>query len=112
MQSFATTLLAFTPPPSGTRDANADSKAMFTQFTMLGFMALVFWLLIIRPQQKKAREQTDLLKQLKRNDRVVTSAGLVGIVLNVRDDSITLRTGDSTVEVTKTSIAQVTEKAA
>ena len=72
---------------------------MFTQFTMLGFMALVFWLLIIRPQQKKAKEQGNLLKQLKKNDKIVTSAGLVGIVLNVRDDSITLRTGDSTVEI-------------
>lgn len=112
MLSFVTTLLAATPPPSTTQDANAGNRAMVTQLTMMLFIGLVFWLLFIRPQSKKAAEQAALVKQIKRNDKVITAAGIVGSVVSVREDSVTLRTGDSTLEVTKNSITQVTEKAA
>lgn len=113
MLSFVTTLLAFAaPPPSNSQDANAGNRAMITQLTMMLFIGLVFWLLFIRPQSKKAAEQAALVKQLKRNDKVTTTSGIVGTVVSVRDDSVTLRSGDSTVEVTKNSITQVTEKAA
>lgn len=113
MLSFVTTLLAFAgPPTSGTQDANAGNRAMVTQLTMMLFIGVVFWLMFVRPQNKKAAQQAALIKQLKRNDKVTTSGGLVGTVVSVRDDSVTLRTGDSTLEVTKNSISQVTEKAA
>lgn len=113
MLPLVTSLLAFAPPPpSNTQDANAANRAMVTQLTMMAFIGLAFWLMFIRPQSKKAAEQAALIKQLKRNDKVVTSAGLVGTVVSVRDDSVTLRSGDSTLEVTKSTITQVTEKAA
>ena len=110
MLPFVNTILAAVPP--GTQDANAGTRAMVQQLAMFAFMGVVAWLLIIRPQSKKAADLAALLKQVKRNDKVVTSGGLVGVIVAVRDDSVTLRTGDSTVEITKNSISQVTEKAA
>jgi len=68
-------------------------------------------LLLIRPQQKKAKEQAEVLKTLKPNDRVVTSAGLIGVVISVKDNAVSLRCGDSKIEVTKASITEVTERA-
>lgn len=111
MLSFVATLLAFAAPPSNSNDANAATRASILQMSMIAFMALAFWLLVIRPQSKKAAEQAALIKLIKPNDKVVTSGGILGTVVAVRDDSVTLRTGGSTLEVTKSSISQVTEKA-
>ncbi len=114
MLSLVTLMFAFTAPPTaanGMVDANAGSRAMVTQFSLMLVIGVVFWLLTIRPQQKKAREQAALLKQLKRNDKVTTSAGLCGTVVNVKDNTVTLRSGESTLEVTKVSIVDVTERA-
>ena len=78
---------------------------------MVGMVGL-FWLLLIRPQQKKAKEQAETLKSLKPNDRVVTSGGLIGTVITVKDNTVNLRCGESKIEVTKASITEVTERAA
>jgi len=112
MQSFVAPVLAFASPPSNSQDPNAANRAMITQLTMMAFIGVVFWLLIIRPQSKKAADQAALLKQLKTNDRISTSSGIIGTVVSVRDDSVTLRSGGSTLEVAKSSISQVLEKAA
>ncbi len=91
----------------------ADPKA--NQIVSFGFpviMLVVVWVLIIRPQQKKAKEQTELLKTLKANDKVVTTSGIIGVVTSVRDDSVTIRSGDAKLEVQKSTVAQILEKAA
>ena len=51
---------------------------------------LIFWLLLIRPQQKKQREQEQMLKSIERGDDVVTAGGLHGRVVGVTDDTLTL----------------------
>jgi preprotein translocase subunit YajC len=49
------------------------------------FMGVIFYFLLIRPQQKRAKEQAALISSIKSGDRVVTSGGLHGIVANARD---------------------------
>ena len=51
---------------------------------------LIFWLLLIRPQQKKQREQEQMLKAIEKGDDVVTAGGLHGRVVGVTDDTLTL----------------------
>ena len=51
---------------------------------------LIFWLLLIRPQQKKQREQEQMLKSIDKGDDVVTAGGLHGRVVGVTDDTLTL----------------------
>ena len=75
-------------------------------------MMVVVWFMIIRPQQKKTKEQAELLKTLKAGDKVVTSSGILGVVTSVRDDSVTLRSADSKLEVQKSTVAQIVEKGA
>ena len=107
-------MFAFAAPPTsanGTVDANASNRAMVTQLSLMLVIGVVFWLLTIRPQQKKAREQAALLKLLKRNDKVTTASGVCGTVVSVKDNTVTLRSGESTIEVTKISITDVTERA-
>lgn len=90
-----------------------DPRAqMMSTVGMAVMMIVVVWFMIIRPQQKKAKEQTELLKTLKANDKVVTNSGIIGIVTSVRDDSVTIRSGESKLEVQKSTVTQIVEKSA
>ncbi len=51
---------------------------------------VIFYFLILRPQQKQSRQRQEMLKSIKRGDNVITSGGLYGKVLNIADDVITL----------------------
>ncbi len=51
---------------------------------------LIFWLLLIRPQQRRQREQEQMLKSIEKGDDIVTSGGLHGRVVGVTDDTLTL----------------------
>jgi preprotein translocase subunit YajC len=53
-------------------------------------IVLIFWLLLIRPQQRKQREQEQMLKSIEKGDDVVTTGGLHGRVVGVTDDTLTL----------------------
>ena len=56
------------------------------QFIMLGAIMLVFWLFMIRPQAKKAKEQKKFLENLTKGDRIVTIAGIHGTINKVNED--------------------------
>ena len=53
---------------------------------ILGMMILVFWLFMIRPQAKKAKEQKQFINNLQKGDKIVTIAGIHGIVNKVNED--------------------------
>ena len=70
----------------------------------------VFYLLLIRPQQKKQRlaqkEREEMLGALKSGDKVVTSGGIYGTIVAVKDTTVQLRIAQSvSVEVLRTAIA-------
>jgi preprotein translocase subunit YajC len=104
-----TALMALGAPPApGT--APDPKAAILQQVGLLLFMGVVFYFLLIRPQRVRAKQQDSLLKNLKSNDRVVTSSGIVGIVISVKDKSVTLRSADSKLEVLKSAVTEITEK--
>lgn len=57
------------------------------QLIMMGAIILVFWLFMIRPQAKKAKEQKKFIDNLQKGDKVVTIAGIHGTVSKVNDDN-------------------------
>lgn len=58
---------------------------------MMGAIMLVFWLFMIRPQAKKAKVQKQFISDIKRGDRIVTIAGIHGVVHKVNDDNTTIQ---------------------
>ena len=56
------------------------------QLVFLGLMILVFWLFMIRPQAKKAKQQKTFIENLQKGDKVVTIAGIHGVVNKVNED--------------------------
>jgi preprotein translocase subunit YajC len=71
-------------------------------------MFVIFYFLLIRPQQKKQREHRQMLQNLKRGDRVITSGGIYGTVAKIRNDVVHLEIADQVrIRVNKSSIADV-----
>ena len=68
----------------------------------------VFYLLLIRPQQRKQRQLQATIAELKAGDRVVTTGGVIGIITAVRDTSFLIRSADKTIlEIARTAVAGV-----
>ena len=78
----------------------------------LVLIMVVFYFILIRPQQRKAKEHEQLLKTLKPKDKVVTSGGVLGIIVSVQEKSVTIRSADTKLEVLKSSVSEITERAA
>ena len=57
------------------------------QLIMMGAIILVFWLFMIRPQAKKAKEQKKFIENLTKGDRIVTIAGIHGTINKVNEDN-------------------------
>lgn len=69
---------------------------------------VIFYFLLIRPQQKKQKEHEQLLKKLEKNDEVVTTGGIHGTIVNVKDTTVILRIDDNVkVELQKNCVAYV-----
>ncbi len=69
-------------PPAG----GAPQGAGMAQFILMGAIILVFWLFMIRPQAKKAKEQKKFIDNLQKGDKIVTIAGIHGVVSKVNED--------------------------
>jgi preprotein translocase subunit YajC len=68
----------------------------------------VFYLLLIRPQQRKQRQLQETISQLKAGDRVVTTGGIVGVITSVRDTSFLIKSADKTIlEIARSAVAGV-----
>lgn len=71
----------------------------------------VFYLLLIRPQQKRQRQLQETIASLKTGDRVVTTGGVIGVITTVRDTSFLIRSADKTIlEIARSSIAGIDEE--
>jgi len=78
---------------------------------MLVIMIVMFYFLLIRPQQKQRREQVERINALQTGDKVVTTAGIHGIVHNIKDKTVVIKVAEATmVEFDKMAIASVTKK--
>ena len=78
-------------------------------FLPLILMFVVFYFLLIRPQQKRQQEHAETLKALKKGDRVVTSGGIIGTIQTLQDDYVVLKVGDqdTKMEVLRSAIQEI-----
>lgn len=80
-------------------------------FVMMGLMIVMFYFLLIRPQQRQRKEQAARIAALQNGDKVVTTAGIHGIVHNVKEHTIVVKVAEGTmVEFDKIAIATVHKK--
>ena len=73
----------------------------------------VFYVLLIRPQQKRQRQLQETIAALKIGDRVVTNGGIIGTITMVKNASFLIRSADKSIlEIARTSIAGIDEEEA
>src|SRR6478672_4415629 len=78
------------------------------QFLPVILIFAVFYMLLIRPQQKRQRELQQTISELKAGDRVVTTGGVIGTITTVRDTSFLIRSGDKSIlEIARSAIAGI-----
>ncbi len=83
---------------------------MWTSLVPLALIGVVFYFILFRPQQKRAKEHANLLKAIKPGDKVVTSSGIVGVVVAVKERTVSLRSADTKLEVLKSAVAEISER--
>jgi preprotein translocase subunit YajC len=71
--------------------ANPNGKSGGFEFIFLGLMIFVFWMFMIRPQAKKAKDQKKFITDLQKGEKIVTIAGIHGKIEKVNDDGTTLQ---------------------
>ena len=109
MTFFAWTTLLAEASPQGTQP-NPTAQTLHLLGTMV-FVFVVMYLILFRPQQKKAKEHERLLKTLKPKDKVVTTGGILGIIVSVQERTVTIRSADTKLEVLKSAVSEITERA-
>lgn len=80
--------------PAAGGDA-AQQPSFLIQMLPLVFIFVIFYFMLIRPQQKRQKEHQKLISGVKSGDRVVTNAGIHGIVANVKDKTIVIKVADN-----------------
>jgi preprotein translocase subunit YajC len=76
--------------PAWAQAAHPGAPPALVSFAPLVLIFVVFYFLLIRPQQQKAKEQRTMLANLKRNDEVITAGGLYGKIVALNDRVVTL----------------------
>lgn len=91
----------------GAGGAGGGEAAGFASFIPLILMFAVFYFLLIRPQQKRAKEHKAMLSVLKRGDEVLTTGGIYGRIMEVADDYLILDLGDTKIKVARSAVSGV-----
>lgn len=82
--------------------------SLLTSFIPILLIFVIFYFLLIRPQQKKQKQHQDMVAAVRKGDRIVTNGGIYGTVADVKEHIIVLRIAENVkIELIKSAIAQV-----
>jgi preprotein translocase subunit YajC len=84
----------------------ARSPMIGPAITLVSF-ALIMYFLIIRPQKKIQSEHRAMVEGVKRGDEIMTEGGLIGTVVHIAEDRLTIKSADARVVVSKLKVARV-----
>jgi len=104
-----TSVLGMAPPPPAD---GAPAPSPLVQFFPFLIIIVMFYFLLIRPQQKRAKEHRALIEALKSGDKILTAGGIYGVVTNVKDKVVTVRIAENVkIELDKSSVTTVVKEA-
>ena len=97
----------------GTGGAGGEGAAGFSGFIPLILMFVIFYFLLIRPQQKRTKEHRQMISNLKKGDRIITSGGLHGRITGMDESTLTVEIADKVrVKVARGNVANLAQPAA
>lgn len=87
------------------------SPALGSTLVQLALILLIFYFLLIRPQQKRVKEHADMVNSLKVGDNVVTNSGIYGVISKIEDNKIDLEIAPNVViHVEKMAVSSIVEE--
>ena len=92
--------------PSGQQSGGA----LFIFLIQIAAFIAIFYFILIRPQRQQAKKHEETLKAMKRGDDIVTSGGIVGEVVHIKENLVTIRSGEAKLVVERERIAKVSPK--
>lgn len=96
----------------GQGGAAEGGAAGFASFIPLILMFVIFYFLLIRPQQKRSKEHRSMISNLKKGDRIVTSGGLHGRITGLDDTNLTVEIADKVrVKISRGNVAGIIQAA-
>ncbi|HSW54187.1 MAG TPA: preprotein translocase subunit YajC [Ignavibacteriaceae bacterium] len=99
--------LLFAMAPQG----GEGGGGLVSTLIMFGAIFLIFYFMIIRPQQKRAKEKEKLLSNLEKGDKVVTNGGIHGVIAGLEDKTALLMISENTkIKIDRTAITTVLAK--
>ncbi|MEO1910996.1 MAG: preprotein translocase subunit YajC [Paracoccus sp. (in: a-proteobacteria)] len=101
----------FVTPAYAQAAGGAGGGAAFAQFIPLILIFLIMYFLMIRPQQKRAKQHREMVSNVKKGDTVITQGGILAKVASVRDDELEVEIAQGVrIRVVRSTIAQVVNK--
>jgi len=87
------------------QSAVGGGASSWFSFALIGSMFIIFYFLLIRPQQKKEKQRQAMINSLKTGDKVLTISGIYGVITAIKDDTITLKVSSNTnIEFSKSAM--------
>ena len=91
--------------------SSAQQPSLFASFIPLILIFIIFYFLLIRPQQKKAKEHKILLDSIKRGDQILTSGGMIGKVIKADPHELTVEISEKVnVRIFRSTVSDVLNK--
>ncbi len=90
---------------AGSPDGGQANPAA-TIMMMGGFIA-IFYFLFFRPQRKQQQDHQALIQGLKKGDEITSVGGIVGTIVHLTDDRVTLKSGETKIEIERSKIGSV-----
>ena len=82
----------------------ASGSDMLMQFLPLILMFVIFWFLLISPQQKRAKAHKQMINELKRGDRIITSSGIIGRIMEIDDEQVVIESENSKLRISRGAV--------
>lgn len=105
-----TAILALGAPPSTSGSTANPTGALLQMLVTFGLFGAIIYFVAIRPQQKRAKEQAAMLKSIRAGDKILTTGGIIAVVVTVKEKSLSIRSADSKMEVTRSAVAEIVER--
>ncbi len=96
-------VLAFLTPAPGQQ----SSLGTLLFLGQIALIFVIFWFLLIRPQKQQQKKHEAMLKALKKGDEVATAGGIVGEVVHIKDDRVTIKSAESRLVIQRERITAV-----
>lgn len=91
-----------------TATPSASGGSALTSFVPIIFIFIIMYFVLFRPQMRRQKEQQRLVSSLKTGDRVVTNAGIHGLISNVKDTTVIVKVADNVkIEMEKSAVTNV-----